>query len=242
MEIWLPQWYPKGRGCKGYFEIGDIGGTLGDSLKICLTGSKRGLWYDFAMAEGGDIFSLWGINHDISGFGNIFKDIAGYYGINGCEVPGTKEKRGNPNRRHVYLNADGDISCYIYRYEYTDGSNEFLPWNTATGKTEFPSPRPLYRLPQLMKTNKIILVEGEKCADALVTAGFPATTLMGGANIWHRAIRYPWRLICKRYGKTSRTLIDWHNAGIDAIVKVLNNPKSRYFEANRRLLNRYLSY
>ena len=60
--------------------------------------------------------------------------------------------------------------------------------------------------------------------------------------IWQRAKRYPWRLICKRYGKTSRTLIDWHNAGIDVIVKVLNNPKSRYFEKNRRLLSRYLSY
>lgn len=73
------------------FEIGDIGGTPGDSLKICLTGAKRGLWYDFATADGGDIFSLWGINRNISGFGNILKDIAGYYGINGCEVPGTKE-------------------------------------------------------------------------------------------------------------------------------------------------------
>lgn len=128
-------------------------------------------------------FSLWwGRNRGISGFGNILKDIAGYYGISGCEVPGTKEKRGSPDRRHVYLNAGGDIICYIYRYEYADGSKEFLPWNAANGKTEFPSPRPLYRLPQLMKTDKIILVEGEKCTDALAAAGFAATTLMGGAN------------------------------------------------------------
>ena len=60
--------------------------------------------------------------------------------------------------------------------------------------------------------------------------------------IWHRAKRYPWRLICKRYGKTSRTLIDWHNAGIDVIVKVLNNPKSELFARNRALLSKYLSY
>lgn len=182
LEIWLPQWYPKGRGRKGYFEIGDICGTPGDSLKICLAGAKRGLWHDFATAEGGDVFSLWGSNRGISGFGNILKDIAGYYGISGCEVPGTKEKRGSPDRQHVYLNADGDIICYIYRYEYADGSKEFLPWNAANGKTEFPSPRPLYRLPQLLKNNVIILVEGEKCADALAAAGFAATTLMGGAN------------------------------------------------------------
>ena len=60
--------------------------------------------------------------------------------------------------------------------------------------------------------------------------------------IWQRAKRYPWRLICKRYGKTSRTLIDWHNAGIDVIVKVLNNPKSDLFARNRVLLSKYLSY
>ena len=75
LEIWLPQWYPKGRGRKGYFEIGDIGGTPGDSLKICLSGAKRGLWYDFATAEGGDVFSLWGRNRGISGFGNILKTL-----------------------------------------------------------------------------------------------------------------------------------------------------------------------
>lgn len=60
--------------------------------------------------------------------------------------------------------------------------------------------------------------------------------------VWFRAKRYPWKLLSKKYGKTTRTLIDWHNNGIDIIVKELNNPKSRYFEANRRLLSRYLSY
>lgn len=192
LEIWLPQWYPKGRGRKGYFEVGDVFGTPGDSLKICLCNDggrsgggsgRRGLWYDFATAEGGDIFTLWGINRGVSGFGNILKDMAGYYGVNDNQRScGKTEKRGSPDRRHIYLTADGDISCYIFRYEYNDGSKEFLPWNAATGKTEFPSPRPLYRLPQLMKTDKVILVEGEKCADALAAAGFTATTLMGGAN------------------------------------------------------------
>lgn len=178
LEIWLPQWYPKGKGNKGYFEIGDVSGTQGDSLKICLSGEKRGLWYDFATAEGGDIFTLWGHNRNVSGFGNILKDMAAYYGLGSS----SQEKNRMPDKRYAYLSADGDIICYIFRYEYEDGRKEFLPLNMATGKHEFPSLRPLYRLPQLLKADKIILVEGEKCADALVAAGFAATTLMGGAN------------------------------------------------------------
>lgn len=178
LEIWLTQWYPKGKGRKGYFEIGDIAGTPGDSLKICLSGEKRGLWYDFATSEGGDVFTLWGYNRNVSGFGNILKDVANYYAI----AEQNSNKRGTPDCRHIYFSEDGNINCYIFRYEHKDGSKEFLPWNAATGKTEFPSPRLLYRLPQLVKAEKIILVEGEKCADALVSAGFAATTIMGGAN------------------------------------------------------------
>ncbi len=178
LEIWLAQWYPKGKGRKGYFEIGDIAGTPGDSLKICLSGEKRGLWYDFATADGGDIFTLWGHNRNVSGFGNILKDIAAYYALGSPR----QEKLKIPDKRYIYLSDNGDIICCVFRYEHKDGSKEFLPLNKATGKHEFPLPRPLYRLPQLLKANKVILVEGEKCADALVGAGFTATTLMGGAN------------------------------------------------------------
>lgn len=59
--------------------------------------------------------------------------------------------------------------------------------------------------------------------------------------IWMRAKRIPWCLICKRYGKTRRTLSEWHNDGLDDIIKTLNNPKSPLFEKNRSLLRRYLS-
>lgn len=60
--------------------------------------------------------------------------------------------------------------------------------------------------------------------------------------VWFRAKHYPWKLLSKKYGKTTRTLIGWHNAGIDIIVKVLNNPKSDLFARNRVLLSKYLSY
>lgn len=182
LEFWLPQWYPKGKGHKGYFEIGDVSGTPGDSLKISLSGSKRGLWYDFASGEGGDIFSLWGINRKLSRFGEILADMADYYGIVVAKTENTKENLGSPDCRYLYLHADGSVCCIIYRYELANGSKFFRPWNAENGKTEFPQPRPLYQLPKLAQTDTIIIVEGEKCADALGKAGYPATTLMGGAN------------------------------------------------------------
>lgn len=182
LEFWLPQWYPKGHGRKGYFEIGDVSGVPGDSLKISLNGNTRGLWYDFATGEGGDFFSLWGINRNLLHFGRVLSDIASYYGIKAEEVNNTKENLGSPDCRYLYLNADGSVCCYMYRYELADGSKVFRPWNAENGKYEFPQPRPLYQLSKLTQHDKVIVVEGEKCADALGKAGYLATTLMGGAN------------------------------------------------------------
>ena len=45
-----------------------------------------------------------------------------------------------------------------------------------------PAVRPLYNLPGIAQSDQVILVEGEKCAQALIDQGLCATTLMGGAN------------------------------------------------------------
>lgn len=44
-----------------------------------------------------------------------------------------------------------------------------------------PEPRPLYNLPAITAGDAVVLVEGEKCADALIQRGIVATTAMGGA-------------------------------------------------------------
>jgi putative DNA primase/helicase len=45
-----------------------------------------------------------------------------------------------------------------------------------------PDPRPLYNLPAYQPHNAGVLVEGEKCADALIRLGIVATTAMNGAK------------------------------------------------------------
>lgn len=54
--------------------------------------------------------------------------------------------------------------------------------------------------------------------------------------IWMRAKRIPWCLICKRFGRTRRTLSEWHNEGLDDILKTLNNPQSPIVLENQNLL------
>jgi hypothetical protein len=44
------------------------------------------------------------------------------------------------------------------------------------------SPRPLYNQPGMLKNEKVVLVEGEKCAEALIKEGICATTAMNGAS------------------------------------------------------------
>ncbi len=39
--------------------VGSINGEPGESLKICLSGDKKGVWKDFATEDGGDLLNLW---------------------------------------------------------------------------------------------------------------------------------------------------------------------------------------
>lgn len=50
---------PKGKRQGNEWCIGSVDGENGKSLKVCLSGSKLGVWMDFATGEGGDLLSLW---------------------------------------------------------------------------------------------------------------------------------------------------------------------------------------
>lgn len=39
--------------------VGSLNGEQGDSLKICIAGSKAGIWSDFATGQAGDLLELW---------------------------------------------------------------------------------------------------------------------------------------------------------------------------------------
>jgi twinkle protein len=50
---------PAGRKAGREWEAGSVDGEQGRSLKVCIEGSKRGRWSDFATGESGDLLDLW---------------------------------------------------------------------------------------------------------------------------------------------------------------------------------------
>ena len=93
------------------------------------------------------------------------------------EPPKAHYARGVPQKTWAYRDAEGRLLGFVYRFITSDGGKDVLPvvWarNSETGATEwrwmaFPEPRPLYGLDRLAAKPDatVLLVEGEKCADA----------------------------------------------------------------------------
>lgn len=91
--------------------------------------------------------------------------------------PAAHYARGHPQNVWTYRDAEGRVLGYTYRFTKSDGGKEVLPvvWarNADSGAQEwrwmsFPEPRPLYGLNRLAAKPDaaVLLVEGEKCADA----------------------------------------------------------------------------
>ncbi|MDE0741961.1 MAG: AAA family ATPase [Candidatus Poseidoniia archaeon] len=185
--------FPNGKICNNHFQVGDIQGNSGESLKIEMQGPKAGIWHDFATGEGGDIFDLWAIkrNFDIKNqFPKLVNDIHNWLGL---YVPfqlkqqiSTKKSLsnndlGSPTGKWNYTDSKGNIIACIHRYDTSQGK-QFRPWDVIAQKHKLPDSRPLYNQVGIARSDKVILVEGEKCAESLIKKGFCATTSMSGAN------------------------------------------------------------
>lgn len=175
------------------FYIGSVDGEPGESLSVELQGDKTGLWHDFATGEGGDIFDLWKAARGCASFRETLKDAAEYSGAT-VNTPRRTPKRkspkggeswGTPSHTYVYTDPSGNIIAEIERYDWEkdgEAKKTFRPWDVATRKYTHPETRPLYNLPNIASAPEIILVEGEKAADALIAQNLDATTAMGGGN------------------------------------------------------------
>lgn len=51
--------FPQGKKQGGEWCVGSVGGEAGKSLKIRVTGAKRGVWCDFSSGESGDLLDAW---------------------------------------------------------------------------------------------------------------------------------------------------------------------------------------
>lgn len=95
------------------------------------------------------------------------------------EPPKAHPHRGMPERVWTYRDGAGAVIGFVYRFVTSDGGKEVLPlvWakHTKSGKCEWrwmqwSEPRPLYGLDRLAAKPEapVLIVEGEKCADAPV--------------------------------------------------------------------------
>ena len=191
LESVLTVLFPAGKKRRDKFLIGDVLGSPGDSLEIVLTGEKAGLWTDRANGDGGDIFDLLAAHFGLSvhtDFPRIMEHAADLVG-RAPATPPRKSKTmapvdelGPATAKWDYLDAAGALIAVVYRYDPPGGRKEFRPWDAKRRKMAPPEPRPLYNQPGIRSADTVILVEGEKCAQALIEAGICATTAMHGAN------------------------------------------------------------
>ncbi len=184
---------PAGKFTATDFRIGDVYGKAGNSLSVCLCGEKKGLWNDFSTCDGGNLLSLIAAHFNLEIKSNLktVLDKAQLI-LDGIDEssPTASKLVLTVNDKHLikvadweYLNADGSYNWSVIRYETLDGKKSIRPFNKSTMlHSAPPEPRPLYNLPGIMNSEIIILVEGEKCAQALINAGFCGTTAMMGAN------------------------------------------------------------
>ena len=96
---------------------------------------------------------------------------------------------------HHYLSVDGEVLATVRRYNIRDDfgnvevdasgkpKKEFRQFTANNPYPKMPDVRPLYNIPNISSSDRVIWVEGEKCADALNSLGFTATCHMGGAGM-----------------------------------------------------------
>jgi putative DNA primase/helicase len=125
---------------------------------------------------------------------------AGVWPEGGPAAPVAHMFRGRPSVSWVYRTAEGGITGYVHRFVTSDGGKEILPcvWSTHPTRgnawkwRQWDQPRPLYRLEALAEAadRPVLVVEGEKCADAaagVVKGAYWVTTWSGGGNAVHKA-------------------------------------------------------
>ena len=93
----------------------------------------------------------------------------------------------------LYHHADGSVAFASVRHETPGKAKRFSQWTPVDGGLWLrsqPAERslPLYRLPQIMGAEKVVVVEGEKCVHAVLDAwpDVAVTTFGGGSGSWRK--------------------------------------------------------
>lgn len=147
------------------------------SLSVDVGTDGRTLLRCFAGCTSEDIVAAVGLD---------LKDL--FTGDSDADLPQLVTRKPNATRYEM-RDADGALIAVHKRVDHGDGSKEFF-WQQPDGQPGLNGTQakdlPLYgahRLPEWPDTVPLVLVEGEKSADALVAVGVPALATVSGAAV-----------------------------------------------------------
>ena len=145
---------------------------------------RKGTWFDFEANEGGGVIDMVRVNEGAQ-LRSLPEILEKQFGI-AKQVQQTIQPARYMSKAYDYIDEHGECIYQVVRYEpktfrqrRPDGKGGWV-WNI---KDVTPVP---YNLPGIMadKDAPIWVVEGEKCAQLLISQGFVATTNHGGAKNW----------------------------------------------------------
>lgn len=124
----------------------------------------------------------------------------------------------NKETIYNYFNTDGVYRYSKIRTDYSDGSKKFC-FKQANGNYGIGNEKHLlYNLPDVVTSDTIYFVEGEKCAEAVKACGYVSTTLDTGANSKWRPQYTEWIK-----DKTVYIIPDCDEAGIKYAKEIKKN-------------------
>lgn len=82
---------PNGKKMGAEWCVGSIHGDAGESLKVRMTGSKAGVWMDFATSEAGDLLDLWAATRGM-GIWEALKEAKAWLGVRDIAIQTTEQK------------------------------------------------------------------------------------------------------------------------------------------------------
>ena len=166
----------------------------GTELRFGANGSKsvdleKGCWYDHENENGGGVADLIRQGEGLPEGAPLQGILTSKFGISPKPLTfGTS--LSTVTKQHDYKDASGQVV-----YQVTRSADKKFSQRRPDGKGGYiynlkgVDPVP-YNLPMILQASDepVFVVEGEKCADAMIKAGFIATTNSGGAGKWSDAL------------------------------------------------------
>ena len=148
--------------------------------------NETGIYFCHGCGKKGNAFHFYAKTHhldDKRDFPKILKGIATDFGIP------IQERQRRLVKAYDYTDANGNLLFQVCRFE-PKAFEQRRPDGKGGWKWKLDGIQPvLYRLPDVLKAEEVLIVEGEKDCDNLKSLGFTATTNPMGAGKWREHFR-----------------------------------------------------